>query len=51
MLKNINTNEEYEILDQVNFLDESEELKTTYTIIINGETVTIDLPNEDWEII
>lgn len=52
MIKNINTNEEYEILGQVNFLDENEELQTAYTIVVDGETITVNLPeNENYQII
>tara|TARA_R110000868_G_scaffold16566_1_gene73976 strand:- start:2248 stop:2403 length:156 start_codon:yes stop_codon:yes gene_type:complete len=51
MIKNTNTNTEYETLGQVNFLNENEELITAYTILIDGETITVDLPSEEWELI
>lgn len=46
MIKNINTNEEYEILGQVNFLNENEELQTAYTIMVDSETITVNLPGD-----
>lgn len=51
-LKNLTTNQEYDILGQVNFLNENEELQTAYTIIIDGETITVNLPeNEDYTLV
>ena len=51
MIKNINTKVEYEILGQVNFLDENEELKTAYTIVANGETTTVVFPSEEYQLL
>ena len=46
MIKNINTNQEYQILGQVNFLNENEELQTAYTIVVDDETITVNLPED-----
>lgn len=51
MIKNINTNTEYEILGQVNFLNEDESISTAYTIVVDEETITVVLPSEEYELI
>ena len=47
MLKNTQTNEEFEILGQVNVLVD-EEIVTNYTIVVDGVTETVTIPNELW---
>ena len=51
MIKNTNTNTEYEILGQVNILNEDETITTAYTIVIDGVTTTVVLPSEEYELI
>lgn len=44
-------NIEYEIMGQVNFLDENDVLSVAYTIIIDGVTITVVLPRDEEEYI
>lgn len=50
MLKLKNTDGEYEVTGSIE-IDVDGEIRTNYTVVIDDETLTIQLPHQDWEVI